>query len=132
MAGRPRKPHNVKVLEGTFRKDRENTSAPRPNPGIPEAPEWMLPEAQREWGRVIAEMENLGIITKLDRSMLAAYCQMWARWVEAEKVNEPLPASHMAQMRYLAASFGLDPAAREKLNAKPKEPEKKNKYVRNG
>lgn len=129
MAGRPKKPENVKVLQGTFRKDRANAKAPRPRPGIPEAPDWMPPEAQREWGRVVAELENLGIVCKLDRSDLAAYCVLWAQFVESAKKGELLPAAFIAQMRCYSNSFGLNPAAREKLTMPEKFEPKKSKYA---
>ncbi len=130
MAGRPRKPKNSKVLEGTFRKDRDNPNAPRPRPGIPEAPDWMPPEAQREWGRVVAEMESLGIVCKLDRSDLAVYCCLWAKFVESmQPGGDMLPAHYIAQMRAYSTSFGMNPAGREKLTVRKEKDERANKWA---
>lgn len=129
MAGRPKKPKGAKVLEGTFRKDRDNPSAPRPRPGIPEAPDWMPPEAQREWGRIVAEMENLGILCKLDRSDLATYCVLWAKFVESAQGGDLLPAHYIAQMRSYSTSFGMNPAGREKLTVREQKDESKSKWA---
>lgn len=52
---------------------------------IPDCPPHLLPEARKEWRRITPELERYGLISKLDRSALALYCQAWARWVWAEK-----------------------------------------------
>ena len=38
-----------------------------------------------EWGRLANELHELGVLTRLDRAVLAGYCQAWADWVEAEQ-----------------------------------------------
>lgn len=129
MAGRPRKPKGAKLLQGTFRKDRDNTYAPRPKLGIPEAPDWMPAAAQREWGRVTNEMENLGVIAKLDMTALAAYCCLWAKfeeWIRGED-TVTMNAGMIAQLRGLMGTLGIGPANREKLKAHKPE-EKKSKF----
>jgi P27 family predicted phage terminase small subunit len=40
---------------------------------------------RKEWKRITPELERYGLISKLDRSALALYCQAWARWVWAER-----------------------------------------------
>lgn len=52
---------------------------------IPNCPAHLLPEARREWKRIVPELERYGLISKLDRSALALYCQAYARWVWAEQ-----------------------------------------------
>ena len=37
-------------------------------------------------------MHRLGIISQLDRAALAAYCQAYGRWVEAERQLKQTPA----------------------------------------
>jgi P27 family predicted phage terminase small subunit len=79
---------------------------------------------------------RLKLLTRLDRAAFAAYCQAWARHVEAE--NELAKASALAfthngypivnpwqtiskqavdQMSRFLAEFGLTPAARTRINA---------------
>jgi P27 family predicted phage terminase small subunit len=40
-------------------------------------------EARKEWQRLSKELAELGLLTGLDRGLLAAYCQAHALWVEA-------------------------------------------------
>lgn len=47
-------------------------------------PEHISAVAKTEWARVSVELNNMGVLTKIDRAALAAYCQAWADWVEAE------------------------------------------------
>jgi P27 family predicted phage terminase small subunit len=76
----------------------------------------------------------MGVITVIDRAVLAAYCQAWGRWVEAEeKLKEtPLlirtPSGYIQQSPWLSVSnrqmelmgrymaeLGLTPAARSRI-----------------
>ena len=47
MAGRKPKPTAVKKLEGNPGKRKLNTKEPVPAKGMPDCPEWLLPEAMR-------------------------------------------------------------------------------------
>lgn len=51
----------------------------------PEAPEWLSPEAAAEWDRVVPGLQRLDILKEEDRAVLAAYCETWARFVEATR-----------------------------------------------
>ena len=86
MAGRKTKPTKIKVIQGTFRKDRENKNEPTPETHIPEAPDHLSKEALVEWGRMSQELYNLGLISNVSRGALAIYCQAWARMVKYEKI----------------------------------------------
>ena len=83
MAGRPRKPSQLKRLQGTARPDRVNANEPQPDPAIPTRPGWLLPEAKREWNRVVPGLSKLGLLTALDRGAIAGGCQWWAMYVRA-------------------------------------------------
>jgi P27 family predicted phage terminase small subunit len=79
---------------------------------------------------------RLKLLTKLDRAALAAYCQAWARHVEAEEqvarasalafthngypiVNPWITISKQAvdQMARFMTEFGMTPAARTRISA---------------
>lgn len=49
MAGRKPKPTEVKKLEGNPGKRKLNTKEPIPAKGMPNCPEWLLPEAKEEY-----------------------------------------------------------------------------------
>ena len=59
---------------------------PKPEPGIPTCPSWLSPVAKREWKRVTPELARLGLLTKLDRNILAGYCAAYALWQQTQEV----------------------------------------------
>lgn len=135
--GRPPKPTHLKVLQGTARPNRMRNE-PKPAPVRPTCPRWLSPEAKREWRRVAPELEKLGLLTRVDRAALAAYCQAYARWRQAEEVleREGLTCEHtnkagatnvslrpefFVAQKYLqvikgfCVGFGLTPSARARM-----------------
>jgi P27 family predicted phage terminase small subunit len=146
-AGRPRKPTALKVLHGTFRKDRAPKREPKPKAGTkpPTAPSYLGALARAEWRRLAPRLHKLGLLTEVDRSKFAMYCQAYARWQEAEKVITDQGMTFMTEKGYvvqrpevaialkqakmakeLGAEFGLDPAARSRIDVpepeKPRDP----------
>ena len=86
MAGRKPKPTALKVLEGDRGKGRRpiNEHEPIPPKGGVKCPSWLLPEAKKEWKRLAASLEAMGVLTMADLTAFAGYCQAYARWREAE------------------------------------------------
>ncbi|WP_417208440.1 phage terminase small subunit P27 family [Antarctobacter sp.] len=84
MRGRKPKPSGLKLVTGTDRSDRQNPSEPKPQPACPEPPDHLKGEARAEWDRVCGQLCALGILSQIDRAALAAYCQAYGRWVQAE------------------------------------------------
>ena len=117
--GRKPKPTALRVLEGNPGKRPLNKSEPKPTAGVPRCPVWIKGEARAEWKRVIAAIGHTGIITHADRSMLAAYCSLWARYKAAAEAGDDLPISYLTHLRALAAEFGLTPSSRSRLHAEP-------------
>jgi P27 family predicted phage terminase small subunit len=114
-----------------------------------------LPEAKREWSRVVAELDQLGLLTIIDRATLAGYCQAYGRAVEAEKVlaeseegmsyttdsgqRKPLPEVAIAErawqlVRAYAAEFGFTPASRTRIATpqREREPDGLEEFLRRG
>ena len=139
VAGRKPKPTRLKIIEGNPGRRPLNTKEPRPRLGRPTCPAWLLPEAKREWRRVVPELEALGMLTAIDRASLSAYCQSWGRMVEAEEqVNrygsilksknsdyvqvspyETLRRHNAQAVRAFATEFGLTPSSRSRLSLTP-------------
>lgn len=131
------KPTHLKIIEGTFRKDRAPANEPKPKPYVPTCPRWLGHEAKAEWRRIVPELMQLGLLTKIDRSALAAYCGAYEMWYEAKKsldeagtlvqVTEsgyvaPRPEvgiinSALKTMKAFLAEFGMSPASRTRVNA---------------
>lgn len=54
------------------------------NAALPSCPGWLAKEGKREWRRLARELNAAGLLATVDRAALAAYCQLWARWVAIE------------------------------------------------
>ena len=130
------KPTVLRVIEGNPSKRPIDKNEPKPRPGVPTRPAWLLPEAKHEWARVVPELDRIGLLTIVDRAALATYCQAWARYVEAEaeltkyggilgsKKTSYIQVSpystisrHNAQIvRAFCAEFGLTPSSRGRMS----------------
>lgn len=129
------KPTNLKLIQGTYRRDRGSANEPIPEPVAPKCPTFLKAEARREWKRISSELETLGLLTQIDRAALAAYCSSWETFVNADKVirekgltlltpnnfeqQRPEIAIRnkaLQQMKSFLAEFGMTPAARTKIS----------------
>ena len=126
------------MLEGDRGKGRRplNEHEPVPPRGGVKCPSWLLPEAKKEWKRLAASLEAMGVLTMADLTAFAGYCQAYARWKEAEEfitqhgsiVKTPsgywqqVPQVSIAQtylkiMNKFAEQFGLTPSSRSRIIA---------------
>jgi P27 family predicted phage terminase small subunit len=138
MRGRKPRPTRLKVIDGNPGKRPINPHEPVPVVRVPTCPAHLNPSAKAEWRRIASQMHALGIITDLDRAALAAYCQAYGRWVEAErKLKETpmllkLPSGVIQQSPWLAISnkqlelmlkysseLGLSPVSRSRVEVRP-------------
>jgi P27 family predicted phage terminase small subunit len=104
IRGRKPKPSNLHALHGNPGKRARNPYEPNPTTAVPHCPGRLDTEARREWRRVVRELRTLGLVSKLDRAVLAAYCVAWSRWVALE--------SHLAQVKAKKGVEGLLATAR--------------------
>lgn len=74
-AGRKPKPIAMKKLEGNLGKRKLNTKEPISAQGMSSCPAWLLPDVETEWKRLCKELNQMGVLTEIDRSAFAAYCQ---------------------------------------------------------
>jgi P27 family predicted phage terminase small subunit len=132
-------PSNVHRLHGNPSKlpaSKLNAEV-RPEVRLPDPPEHLLEAAKAEWHRLGPEMVRLGLISDLDRAAYAAYCQAWARWVQAEAklkeldeagLIEVTPSGYkqigvwqqlsnraVDQMHKFITEFGLTPSSRARF-----------------
>ena len=79
------KPSALKALQGNPGK-RTTSVGDGVNPviEIPSAPRHLSKEAAKEWKRITPLLEELGLISGLDRAALALYCQAAGRLAELE------------------------------------------------
>lgn len=79
------KPTALKLLEGNPGKRALDLSAGvNPRVEIPDAPKHLGKEARKEWKRITPILEELGLISGLDRTALGLYCQTVGRLHELE------------------------------------------------
>lgn len=140
--GRPPKPTSLKKLAGTDRKDRVKAGEPRPRKAntTPPVPAHLSAGAKKEWRRVARELHQLGLLTSIDRTALAAYCETFVTWVEATAkcremgliVKSPngfpiqnpylsVAAQAEKRMRGWLSEFGMTPSARTRISVDAKE-----------
>jgi P27 family predicted phage terminase small subunit len=134
MRGRKPLPSNVVRLRGNPGKRRLNDAEPRPSPRVPTCPACLGDEARKEWRRLARELAELGLLTGLDRGLLAAYCQAHAMWVEAVSSIErygtmvkspngyPMQSPYVAVankqveiMVRIASELGMTPSSRTRI-----------------
>ena len=139
MRGRKPTPTRLKVLTGNPGKRAINADEPRPEPSIPECPAHLNAIAHAEWDRLVKELAPLRVLTALDRTALATYCNAYGLWVEAiEATNKyvvmiksphgfpmqspyiPLANRQAEIMMRIASEFGFTPASRSRIRAEPK------------
>lgn len=131
--GRPAKPTELKILEGTYQASRDAGSLRLPV-SRPKCPAHIDGEARKEWNRIVRELEAIGMLNVVDRAALAAYCDCYAIWVKASGViaehgltfmtesgyeqQRPevgIRAKALEQMKGFLTEFGMTPASRTRI-----------------
>lgn len=132
-------PANVHLLRGNPSKKpmAELRDSVAPEVDLPSAPKHLSGEALKEWRRIGKELKALGLVTRIDRAVLALYCTAWGRYVDAEKriaemgekgLVDETPNGFMVQSAWLNVSnkaqeqclkylseFGMSPSARSRV-----------------
>jgi P27 family predicted phage terminase small subunit len=140
VKGPPPLPTHLKVVSGNRGKRPLNKAEPKPETRIPKPPEELSAEALEEWKRIAPLLLAAGMITVIDRAALAAYCQSYGRWAQAERalaagelviktvrgnlVYNPLVRianKAMADMVRFAAEFGMTPSGRSRVKVSDKQ-----------
>jgi P27 family predicted phage terminase small subunit len=147
-SGRKPSPTALKLVKGNPGKRALNKKEAKLDLAEPTPPEFLNTDAKVEWGRVVGTLYRAGLMTELDRAVLAAYCQAYGRWAQAERalsrmadkdeynralmvkthngtaIQNPLVGTAnkaKADMVRYALEFGMTPSARSKVNATPHE-----------
>lgn len=148
--GANRKPTVMKILEGTYRADRAVPNEPKPEVVTipPPMPDGLNEIGQKEWAKMTLELSKLGLLTTIDTSALAAYCNEMGNYWECEfqrrevivredtdegkeaaalfyKNYFDMAQKHLKAATSIAIQFGFTPASRTRISV-PKE-EKRSK-----
>jgi P27 family predicted phage terminase small subunit len=86
MPGPPKSPTYLQLLRGNPGK-RALRPEVEPDRGsqCPEPPSFLSPDAVAEWRKVAPELHRLHMLTTVDVMPLAAYCQAYGKWKQAEE-----------------------------------------------
>ena len=142
MPGPAPMPTRMKLLTGNRGKRSLNDQEPEPENKIPVKPRILQGIARHEWYRITKILHKLELLTEIDMAALAAYCQSYQRWCEAEKnlrkdglivitekgfpVQSPyvgISNKALENMKKFLTEFGMTPASRSRV----KVPQKKQK-----
>ncbi len=141
--GRPRKPTEIRVLEGNRSKRPLPMNEPKPPPAMNDVkpPSWMNKDGKKMWKRLVPTLQRLRLLTEADLESFSMLCQSWGDYVEFVKdikkngkyciyvnkgggeneVERPaVKLMHRAYERYkaLCSEFGLTPASRTRIEVK--------------
>lgn len=92
---------------------RIDTLKSTPLSSLPRCPAHLSEVARKEWRRLANPLYETGILTLADRAALAAYCQSYARWVEAEEKLTATPALLKTRSGYVQQSPWLTVANKQ-------------------
>jgi P27 family predicted phage terminase small subunit len=149
-------PTHLKLLRGNPGR---HPIRPEPEPEIsaeiPDPPVYLTGYAADEWWTIAPQLHRLGLLTTVDLTMFAAYCDAYMQWRLASeamarmRVNDPVmsgliiktkngeaehnPLVSIARkaagdmLRY-ASEFGLTPCARTRISQGPNGDAQKSKF----
>ena len=83
MAGRKKKPTELKIIQGTFRKDRANLREPKVDGELSAEPPPHLTDDQKEIWRYAIERAPSGLLKPLDVSVLLVWVVAFSLYKEA-------------------------------------------------
>lgn len=137
--GRPPLPTSIKVARGNPGKRPLNEDEPQPDGVVGDPPDYILGDALDEWNRTAPKLEACGVLTSVDRPFLIAYCQAWARYLDAERrilksgevvmspnkypIQNPYRAianKALEQCRAFWSEYGMTASARTRIKVTPK------------
>ncbi|HUF53804.1 MAG TPA: phage terminase small subunit P27 family [Dehalococcoidia bacterium] len=142
------KPAHVKAVAGNPGK-RPITEPPEPAEGDVSCPAWLSAKARNEWERIAPELQRLGLLTVLDVSSFALYCQSFAAWSACQEIisekgttyltpkgslrlrpEVELAKTYWNAAKAIGAEFGLSPGSRARLHIETPKVKEDNEFER--
>ena len=148
MRGRKPKPKAFKLLEGTYRSERDHGRQPEPEVIQHDMPADLDGPAAQKWRELAPKLEALGVLTELDGDLFEAYCRAHGRYLKANERLDALAAGDVdatsirkgeisvekaeGSMKALGSEFGLSPSSRSRLSLPdpPHEPDPMERVLR--
>jgi phage terminase small subunit len=117
MTGRKPKPNNLKVVAGNPGKRPINEQEPVYSEGDTAPPDWLCDEAAAIWRRLSANLDANGLLTQVNRDLLAVYCDLVADYRAKRAEGKMPPMAQVSRMTSLAGEFGFTPSAASRIIA---------------
>lgn len=111
------KPTNLKIIAGNPGKRALNDQEPVYSEGDLAAPEWLSDEATAIWERLAVNLEANGLLTQVNRDLLAVYCDLIADYRAKRAEGKMPPMAQVSRMTSLAGEFGFTPSAASRIIA---------------
>ena len=144
--GTKKKPTAIKLLSNKKFHGQGRENEPHPDIEEPDCPDHLTGEAVKEWNEIMPILKKNGLITRMDKAMLAAYCQAYGSWVDISKTLETEKFIHktsagnttvnpliwlrdkaLGHMLKTAVQFGMSPSSRSDVSTKVRD--KANPYL---
>ncbi|MFM0565801.1 phage terminase small subunit P27 family [Paraburkholderia sediminicola] len=135
MRGRKPVPTALKLARGNPGKRPLPDAEPRPGLEVV-IPDWLSPAARKHWPTIADPLRAAGLLTALDATALALYCEAFARWKHANDhvvkfgpvvrgaAGYPVRSPYLtvanrafAQMTHILVEFGMTPSSRSRVTA---------------
>jgi P27 family predicted phage terminase small subunit len=143
MRGRKPVPTHLKIIRGNPGKRPLPENEPQPEFGA-EMPAWLSDVAKEHWPAIATQLEEIGLLTKLDAPALAIYCEAFVQWKSANdivikhgpivkhpKTGYPMRSPYLRvakdafdQMIKMMSEFGMTPTSRARVTTTKKKQEK--------
>lgn len=123
--GRKATPHNLKVIAGTTRPDRDPKDAPEFEPvsTFPEPPQHLNTDGAAIWTDLGPKLVAAGVLQQVDLYPLEQLCYAWQRFRKKAKADMDVTASEDNALKALFSEFGMTPAARRRVAANLVDPD---------
>lgn len=127
-----RKPNKLKVVRGTDQACRMNDGEIELETlsQTPDAPDWLDHHGVQEWNRVAPALVAKGLLSAVDVTPLAHYCDAHAHILRQKNAQQKVTASDRQCLSQLAGKFYLTPASRAAVATNAKKDA--NPWARNG
>jgi P27 family predicted phage terminase small subunit len=143
------KSHRLKVLQGTWRRDRNASIGIEPPAEVlvPRIPSWLSLEGREEWKLRAKDLAAQGLLNKLFVPTFSILCEELALWKKINRelqekgatylTKRGLPRIHplvnaerkvWANCLALLKDFGLTPVSGQRLGVRTEPPRKPNKW----
>jgi P27 family predicted phage terminase small subunit len=86
VRGRKPVPTHLKILRGNPGGRPINRNEPKPQPRRPSCPAWLSPEAKKAWRFLVRELEDMGVLAKIQGPVLVVLSEAIAHHQEACRI----------------------------------------------